>query len=389
MKQNKEFVLKSIESEFFLFPIGQAVANRMAPLKLNETGAEIWNYIETEKSTEDIYRHLREVFSDDKSRILKDDVIDFLDLMYSKGYVKDFDREKEDLIAIIKSKKYYKIGESCFSVCLLDNISVCIPEEIESFAIEGALSSQDMCTVFIGNIVDRCTEEASLLVRTEDIMVCKNDYGYLFSYLQHKLVRYLEISNDVKQVKISVRPSEKNECIQEELMRALRTVVGLCELKNEHIFVHSASVLYKNRLWLFSGPSGAGKSTHAKLWESYSDAGIVNGDINLIGCIDEDVLAWGSPWCGTSKKYDTNTYPVGGIFFIKKDEEDYVKTMAADEKIASLMARIINIPMNAKYLEGHLNIASDIAQRIEIAELHCTKNESAFRVMKKYIDSIL
>ena len=31
--------------------------------------------------------------------------------------------------------------------------------------------------------------------------------------------------------------------------------------------LHSASLLYLEKAWLFSGPSGMGKSTHTALWK--------------------------------------------------------------------------------------------------------------------------
>ena len=66
----------------------------------------------------------------------------------------------------------------------------------------------------------------------------------------------------------------QNEEEKDNLFHAIRLFYLYLAQKKGFYAIHSASILYQNRAWLFSGHSGMGKSTHKEL--------CMNGFIRLI-----------------------------------------------------------------------------------------------------------
>ena len=54
IKRQKGYVLKKIADTVYLLPYGQNIADQKRGLILNETGEFIWNYLEVEKTIEEI-----------------------------------------------------------------------------------------------------------------------------------------------------------------------------------------------------------------------------------------------------------------------------------------------------------------------------------------------
>lgn len=54
IKRQKGYVLKRIEDTVYLLPYGQNIADQKRGLILNETGEFIWDYLEEEKTLEEI-----------------------------------------------------------------------------------------------------------------------------------------------------------------------------------------------------------------------------------------------------------------------------------------------------------------------------------------------
>ena len=67
---------------------------------------------------------------------------------------------------------------------------------------------------------------------------------------------------------------------QDSLFLAIRPVFLFLAQKKGMFVLHSASLLYLEKAWLFSGPSGMGKSTHTALWKKLFDTPFLNGDLN-------------------------------------------------------------------------------------------------------------
>ncbi|MFQ9395867.1 MAG: hypothetical protein ACLR2E_19865 [Lachnospiraceae bacterium] len=153
--------------------------------------------------------------------------------------------------------------------------------------------------------------------------------------------------------------------------------------------LHSASLLYQGKAWLFSGHSGMGKSTHTNLWHELFQTPLLNGDLNLLGQKDGRFLVYGLPWCGTSEIFTTETQKLGGIVLLGRDpEKDFIQELSAVEKTVRVMQRLIS-PAGARSSSPKIWPFSEaLAESLPVLSFLCTKNPSAARRMKEEIDRI-
>lgn len=171
-----------------------------------------------------------------------------------------------------------------------------------------------------------------------------------------------------------------------DIFHAIR-LLYLYRAEFQNIFaIHSASVLYHGKAWLFSAPSGTGKSTHTALWQKYFHTPVINGDLNLITLKNNVPYVHGLPWCGTSGIFDTASYPLGGIILLRQSENDFIEELPAEEQILSVAQRFISPAWTPEQLNTLLSFSDELHDKIYIRRLHCTKKESAARLMQKEIN---
>ena len=148
--------------------------------------------------------------------------------------------------------------------------------------------------------------------------------------------------------------------------------------------LHSASLLYLEKAWLFSGPSGIGKSTHTALWKKLFATPFLNGDLNLIGKEGEKFVVYGIPWCGTSKIFTTEKKELGGIDIPVRQE--FVDTLTEEQKTLRVMQRMISPPWTAELMVKNLKFAEAVAKEKPVYFLRCTKNDTAAETIRRQIE---
>lgn len=209
------------------------------------------------------------------------------------------------------------------------------------------------------------------------------------------------MTSDGRFAQIYVNGLDK-EKTKEELFHAIRHFFLFFAQRQDFFAIHSASILYRDQVWLFSGHSGMGKSTHTNLWKEQFDTEIINGDLNLIGWsngeqtnIGQSVdkpgskghpIVYGMPWCGTSGIASTKSYPLGGIVLLGRSDNDHFELLTNDQKIVRVMQRMISPVWTEDMLEINLKCAAKLAKEVPIYYLLCTKEPSAAYVMKARID---
>lgn len=155
------------------------------------------------------------------------------------------------------------------------------------------------------------------------------------------------------------------------LFNVFREMFIFACVENGKLPIHSASVIYEDKAYLFSAPSGTGKSTHADLWKGQFECEILNGDITIAQIIVEDnkkkAMVYGCPWCGTSNLYMNKTVELGGIAFLNQGKENIIYDLSIED-------------LGIKILENHFVplITKEIADE-------CVKNiNSLARIAKGY-----
>lgn len=294
-------------------------------------------------------------------------------------------------------------------------------------AARGPLQGRCMCSACRGSlpIIDRkkvlslktdMIENAVPLINHPDLTVfeetlsCSGDISdvtttrYSLYFHTAPEILKMEMNGNASEVVVYFN-GEKNDETRDRLFHAIRMPFLFNALTKGYLVLHSASLLYKDRAWLFSGPSGTGKSTHTGLWKKLYDISLINGDLNLIipdypvgndlpagQASDLSDLAHfpciaGIPWCGTSGIFDNAVHRLGGIVFLKQAPINRCEELSADKKRLSMLNRIISPLWKEFLLDSALESIDNIADKIQICRLFCTAEPEAAETMKNWIDA--
>ena len=87
--------------------------------------------------------------------------------------------------------------------------------------------------------------------------------------------------------------------------------------------------------------------------------------------------------------YTIKTYVLGGIVLLGKDPaRDYLEELSPSDQILRVMQRMISPAWKESQLTKNLFFAEEIADRVPILHLFCTKNQSAVKVIREEIDRL-
>ena len=232
-----------------------------------------------------------------------------------------------------------------------------------------------------------------LLLQTYDLELFADANNYYLRFPAMPDVRLAVLSKDGSAACYFVtRPFEKERLhtLQEDLFHAIRHSFLVMAQQKGFFALHSATILYRGRVFAFSGPSGTGKSTHANLWKKEFHVPLVNGDLSLLSLADDGtVLFHGMPWCGTSGITTNVSAPFGGIVFLKQAPENRVEALLPEQEALRLLNRLISPVWTTEMLKANAAFAEEAAERLGIWRLSCNMEPEAAHVMKAAIDLYL
>lgn len=276
---------------------------------------------------------------------------------------------------------------------LIFRLSCVIPDDGQDGMLEDDDSSPED---------DRARQEDPLLVSSDYYRVYDLRPGYRLEYETGGLKISALTYDDGSRTDIIVYDPEKrpmtgmlyedsalNAKLKEQLFYAVRDCFFLFCLKKGRLAVHSSSIIYGDRAYLFSARSGTGKTTHTDFWVDRYGAEILDGDVALLEETRDGVFAWGLPWCGSSGKCKNAKVQLGAVVFLSRGEENRAGACSPFEAAVNLIARSFAPNWNAE-LAG---LTADNAQRItgragsgRFLTLECLPEADAAQTMKEYID---
>ena len=379
-KRQEGYMLKKIEGTYNLLPYGQKVADQRKGITMNETGVFLWNELKEPKEEADLIRMAAEYYeiTDEKEKEqMQADIREFIGQMQALGILRaEIKRQNKNCCGGMEIAGI-KIG-------FFGNEEL-IPEEFEAFMIHaGDETYWNQEIEFIEHFPES-RQNGYVLLRNKELIVSEWEEGYIIEFPTLDNVYEAYMTEDGRYVRIHCRrPFAETE--KENIFHAIRLFFLYLAQKNGYGAVHSASILYKGKAWLFSGHSGMGKSTHTTMWHEIIKTPYLNGDLNLIGIENERLTVRGIPWCGTSKIYTTEDYELGGIVLLGRDDKDHVEPLSRYEKTMKVMQRMISPVWTEELLDKNLALASEIANRVPVFRLFCTKEPTAVETIKKEID---
>lgn len=385
MRRNDSFVLERLEGVPYLMPFGQAMADVERGIQLNETGAFLWELLAQEHSWQELIQACAEHYKAAREELssLEADVNVFCTGLRHRGLLLDSESSGASL-------------QESFIVAIaglnlrLNGPGEAFSHEFDSFRIvpvsEASLAIHQDITLYHGHPLRR--KRGELLLHNGELVVmdCEDEYVLLFPAAPKILEARL--TKDGSKVDFYCQPPF-TDAFRQDLFHAIRLPFLYLLKQRGMTVIHSASLLYEGRAWLFSGPSGTGKSTHTGLWQRLLGTPFINGDLNLVAVENGKPVVHGLPWCGTSGICDVHTYPLGGIILLKQAPEDHIEELSLDRKLLLVQQRMITPSWTKKMLEQNLEIAKQLIPHILVCRLHCTISDNAVEVIREQIDRFL
>lgn len=374
---NGQYLLTELAGVPYLLPFGQRMAEHFVGMRLNETAALIWKGLKDGFTEEEIVRMLAVEYEAEDTDIstLQEDVRSCLHVLKQRNIIQEKVFQKNEN----KEAVYFRIGDLCVAY---DGPSFFYHHFFEKFSCK---PSHPDASVTVRTYPPTPHQNGYMLVRNRDVQIMDVGQEFLFLFPMYSSIYEMHAAKDGAETVIYCR-NDMKESQYEEMFHALRFAFLIAVQQKRKFMLHSASILYKGKAWLFSGSSGTGKSTQANLWHELYGTPYINGDLNLIGIENEKPVVYGQPWCGTSGICTPENYPLGGIIFLKQAKENRVLMLAENMKILSLLQRSISPMWNENQTEMTIQMAVAIAARTNICTLHCTKGKEAAYVMKSVID---
>ena len=391
MIQNKQYVKRNIEGQTYLFPIGQAIADRKHGVLLNDTGCFLWDLLEEEHSFEEILSVCASHYGFSEAELpgLKTDIENFLSYFIKNSMILATMAHEPDVSyynPAYYSHNYYKTLKIAGISSMLFG-----PPEAFSLNLLPFLEDDVKCpdqTIRISILPVPFCENGTIILRNKELAVmdCGSKYILMFPTLPQ--INEVHLKKDGTFAHFFCT-GPLNDVFRESLFHALRPVFLYLAQQKGMVALHSASLFYCGKAWLFSGPAGTGKSTHTNLWKELYRTSLINGDLNLLAMDADQPVVHGIPWCGTSGIYDVRTYPLGGIVLLKQSPDNYVEDLSVVEKQLAILQRFISPMWTDKQLDYNLNIAAALAKHIFICRLHCNISKEATETIKNKIDEYL
>lgn len=386
MRRNPNFIQLNINDNLYLLPTGQGISDLERGIRINKTGAYLWELLSEERSLSELLtlsaRRYELSPEDAASESFCADITDFLDTLRLRGMLLTPLQLPSELS--IKENGYcHTLSIAGLRINLYGPTDAFAPE-FADFYEEYTDNPDQTVRILYGN--PATTENGAVLIRNPELTVMELPEKYIILFTGKNAVRELHLLKDASLAYLYC--SLSGDTLREDLFHALRFAFLYLAQKHDILAVHSASILYREKAWLFSAPSGTGKSTHAALWHNILHTPYLNGDLNLIGLRDGIPQVYGLPWCGTSGIYDTHTHKLGGIIFLRQAVEDSISELSADERILALAGRIISPCFDEAMLRHRIAVTTALADSpILLCRLCCTPNPSAFQLMKQTIDT--
>ena len=379
LKRQKCYLLQTINDTSWLLPYGQAVADQKKGCQLNDTGVFIWQTLAQPMSEPQLIAALAEHYEIDSHDLpaLSADIHTFVRDMLNMGYL------REDLTPL-GTPLYRTMQIAKLRIDLYGPAEI-FPTSFEAFYIETNDSQSVNQQIEAVLTPPSWCPPGNVLIQNRELTLYENENMYRIVFPEMANIFEARMTKNGHYVRIYCRqPMNQEE--SDHIFHAIRFFFLYLAGMHGLFALHSASILYHGKAWLFSGHSGMGKSTHTALWHDWIGTPYLNGDLNLIGIENGQYQVYGIPWCGTSGIFTTKTYPLGGIVLLGRASEDHLELLDDAEKALRVMQRLISPSWTTDELKANLAFASDLSQQIPVYYLCCTKNPSAVDIIKTAID---
>lgn len=377
MRIHKTFVKVKLGEQTYILPYGQSIADHCTGITLNETGELLWEGTKKGYNTEKLLHLLKKEYAlgDDMEKELARDITDFQRNLLTLGIADTTEPEDYGWLPLSFSAGPLHITYK--------GPQILFDKYFSQFKCDEA--KQADLTIQISCLPPRCLKNGTVLVRTDELILMETEEEYLFLFPKFPVLSEMHVSKNGSRAVLFCNGRLLEEKM-EDIFHGIRFAVLIAASEKGLFFLHSASILYQDKAYLFSGKSGTGKSTHTNLWKEIFQIELLNGDLNMIGIENDTAYVYGQPWCGTSGICTEKNFPLGGIVFLKQAKENYCEIPEKPEKLLAIIQRLISPAWDETLLRRNISFAEQLEKHCPVWRLSCTPDKEAAIVMKKEID---
>ena len=148
----------------------------------------------------------------------------------------------------------------------------------------------------------------------------------------------------------------------------LRIVHTLVLAKQGSFLLHSASAIRNGKAFLFAGVSEAGKTTISRL--APPDATLLTDEISYVRKLEEDYIAFGTPFTGELAKLGENvSAPIAALYLLAKGSENRIEPVAPAEAARSLLANLLFFAEDQELVQQVFHSAFEFVKRVPVSRL--------------------
>ncbi|MBO5883930.1 MAG: hypothetical protein J6Q78_05955 [Clostridia bacterium] len=225
-------------------------------------------------------------------------------------------------------------------------------------------------------------------VKMADIVIrIENKYDYIFGLCSKFIIKDTEkadmtVSADISELQEEIDGAEHpiSEAYAEALVVYRKICVRL-PIEYDGFLFHSALIEYEGRGYAFAAKSGTGKSTHISLWQKKfgESVRVINGDKPIFRAVGEEIMAYGTPWCGKENLSENASVPLKAICFIVRSKINSIRKIEAKDAIIPMFSQILR-PTDIETTDALFALLEKTLNKVECYVLECNISEEAAEV---------
>jgi len=302
--------------------------------------------------------------------------------------------------------KKYNIADIFIDICIdneIKDLLVNNDEEtiIHEFFKEFELDNDVKDTDIVWNVKFINSDykvEGEPIYKTCNIRVYKDNKGtYTYFYNDEKSIpKVIRAKNNFNNCtffiptylkEIKLLDKENVELLKICLYNMFREMFFYSACHRGYLPVHSASIIYREKAYLFSARSGVGKSTHTNLWHDYEGVDILNGDVALCKPFNngKEAYAYSMPWCGTSGLYQNRKAKLDGIIFLARGSKNKVVEIDKRKIAIGFYMNNFSICLDEEMVDDVVSTINSLSECVKGYRLWCLPNKEAVDIIKDKI----
>jgi len=147
------------------------------------------------------------------------------------------------------------------------------------------------------------------------------------------------------------------------------------------VLCHGSVIAVDGEAYMFTAKSGTGKSTHTALWrqEFGERAVMVNDDKPLLRVVENQVIAYGTPWNGKHKLGCNMAAPLKALYNLHRGSVNTARPLTGTEAMTMLLQQVYR-PADPMKMAKTVELMSRICANTNTYRLECNMDPEAAHV---------